>query len=191
MAAARGAADYAGGGAERGGEAVDEAAQAGPVLLAVQGVELGQRDGREARVAREHREGRERRVEGHPLPAPDVLRERRVRELDDVDVEVHDQALGRGGDELERARGRSGRIGGELVVRHAGQAEGVDAGALVRGGVLGIDAEQTTSAGASGGSPPSTAGSVPGSPSRCATPIQSSVPVGTLAGVLRSGCSSR
>ena len=93
------------------------------VLGAVLGIQLGDRQRADARIAQHLGEGGERVVLAEAGIAPGVLRQRRVGEVDAVDVEVHGQAIARGERGERRARGCA-RIGGDVGPRRPARGRG-------------------------------------------------------------------
>ena len=112
------------------------------VLRSVVGVELGHGQ-TEQRVVSEHDpEGRHRGLEPDADTAPGVLRQRHVGEVDDVDVEVHEEAPATGRGALQGGAGRRRRIGAQCVDADRPQVARGDRGALGRGALLGSGAEE-------------------------------------------------
>ena len=72
------------------------------------GIQLGDRQSRHARIEQNGRECRERRVLAEADVAPGVLRERRIREVDAVDVEMHSQTVAAGEHRQRLSGGRAG-----------------------------------------------------------------------------------
>ena len=126
---------------ERRHEPLAEGRQRRSVLGAVLGVQLGDRERAHPRVAQYFREGRERIVLAETGIAPGVLRQRRVREVDAVDVEVHGQAVAGCEGRERRACGRD-RIGRDVGPRDPRESPLLDQLQLVRRAVQRVVGEQ-------------------------------------------------
>jgi hypothetical protein len=81
-------------------------------------------------------------VVGEPFVAARVLGQRRVGEVDHVDVEVDEHPLGATVEQLEGARRRRGGVGADLLDRHDVDRAPLYRLALMRLGLLGAPSEQ-------------------------------------------------
>jgi hypothetical protein len=120
----------------------DEALDRVAALLGVGRVQLGDRQRRQLRRGEQDLERGEGAGQRQPLVAAGVLGERRVGEVDDVDVEVDEQPLAAALERGERPGGRGGRVGGDLVDRDPFEPAALDRRPLELGCLLGSPAEQ-------------------------------------------------
>jgi hypothetical protein len=123
-----------------------------------------------------------------------MLGQRRVGEVDDVDIEMDGVAARAGGKQIQRAACGGLRIGADLIDRDEVQAEFVDLTTLELGRPGAILADQCDLIGTDNrprSAAASTLGSLPSIASMCPSAIQSSAPSEALSGVLRSECRSK
>ena len=149
------------------------------------GVQLGDREAGEA-GRREQPVERSHRVRvGEPLVAAGVLGQRHVGEVDDVDVEVHEQAVAA---RLHSGARAAAAPSGSAATSSTGTAESPRRSITSRSNAVacsGPHPNSSTSSGSSSGArgpAPTNSGTAPSSPSMCAIPIQSSAPSRTLVG---------